>query len=329
MPELRLDPLRREWVAYATERNDRTFLPTDFCPLCPSGIAGESEVPLDTFEVVVFENRFPAFGPDRDGGRPVRPATTGCEVVVYTPDHTTTLAELTADRVRLLIDVWADRYTALGSRPGVEYVFIFENKGEEIGVTLHHPHGQIYALPFVPPFAGAELQASREHREATGRCLHCDELEAETEGPRLLFTEGSFTAFVPNAARWPYEVHVYPTRHVASIDALDDGERWDLAESLLRVAATYDKHFGFATPYVMAMHQAPTDGRAWPEAHLHVEFYPPHRRDDRLKHLAGVELGAGTFVNDTKPEDTAEQLRQASRKRAGHDQRQQPVSQKS
>jgi UDPglucose--hexose-1-phosphate uridylyltransferase len=286
-------------------------------------------VPLDTIEVVVFENRFPAFGPDRSGGRPVRPATTGCEVVVYTPDHKTTLAELTVDRVRLLVDVWADRYTALASRSGVEYVFIFENKGEEIGVTLHHPHGQIYALPFVPPFAAAELQASRAHREATGRCLHCDELKAETEGPRLLFSEGSMTAFVPQAARWPFEVHIYPTRHVASIDALDDGERWDLAETLLRVAETYDRHFGFTTPYVMAMHQAPTDGRAWPEAHLHVEFYPPHRRDDRLKHLAGVELGAGTFVNDTRPEDTAAQLRNAARKRAGHGRQQQRVSQKS
>lgn len=329
MPDLRLDPLRREWVAYATERNDRTFLPTDFCPLCPSGAGGASEVPLDTFEIVVFENRFPAFGPDRNGGRPVRPTTTGCEVVVYTPDHTMTLAQLTVDRVRLLVDVWADRYTTLGARSGVEYVFIFENKGEEIGVTLHHPHGQIYALPFVPPFAAAELQASSEHGQATGRCLHCDELKTEAEGPRLVFSEGSMSAFVPHAARWPYEVHVYPRRHVGSIVALDDGERWDLAEALLRVAATYDRHFGFSTPYVMAMHQAPTNALPWPEAHLHVEFYPPHRRDDRLKHLAGVELGAGTFVNDTKPEDTAAQLRRASRKGARPDRQQQPVSQKS
>jgi UDPglucose--hexose-1-phosphate uridylyltransferase len=311
MPELRFDPLRQDWVAYATERNDRTFLPTDFCPLCPSGTGGDSEVPLDTFEAVVFENRFPAFGPDRSEGRPVRPPTTGCEVVVYTPEHTMTLADLPPERVRLLVDVWADRYKELGSRHEVAYVYIFENKGEEIGVTLHHPHGQIYALPFVPPFAEAELRAAREHRDITGRCLHCDELKAETEGPRLLFVESSMAAFVPNAARWPYEVHVYPRRHVASIDDLDEVERWDLAGALLRVAATYDRYFGFSTPYVMAMHQAPTDGQPWPQAHLHVEFYPPHRRGDRLKHLAGVELGAGTFVNDTKPEDTAAQLRRA------------------
>jgi len=329
MPDLRFDPIRREWVAYATERNDRTFLPTDFCPLCPSGAGGTSEIPLDDFEVVVFENRFPAFGPDRNGDRAVRPATTGCEVVVYTPEHTKTLAELPPERVRLLVDVWADRYKALGARSDVDYVYIFENKGEEIGVTLHHPHGQIYALPFVPPFAQAELDAAREHREATGRCLYCDQLKAETEGPRLLFAEESMAAFVPNAARWPYEVHVYPRRHVGSIDELDAGERWDLAGALLRVAATYDLHFGFSTPYVMAMHQAPTDGRAWPEAHLHIEFYPPHRRGDRLKHLAGVELGAGTFVNDTKPEDTAAQLRSAARKGAKIDRHRQPVSRNS
>jgi UDPglucose--hexose-1-phosphate uridylyltransferase len=311
LPELRFDPLRKEWVAYATERNDRTFLPTDFCPLCPSGTGGASEVPLDTFEVVVFENRFPAFGPDRRSGRPVRPASTGCEVVVYTPEHHLTLAQLPVERVRLLVDVWADRYRDLGARPEVAYVYIFENKGEEVGVTLHHPHGQIYALPFVPPFAVAELDASRQHLADRGQCLHCSELEVEASGPRLVHAEGSMAAFVPRAARWPYEVHLYPRRHVATIADLDESERWDLAAALLRVTGTYDRHFGFSTPYVMAVHQAPTDGHEWPQAHLHFEFYPPHRRPDRLKYLAGVELGAGTFVNDTRPEETAAKLRRA------------------
>jgi UDPglucose--hexose-1-phosphate uridylyltransferase len=312
MPELRFDPLRSQWVAYATERNDRTFLPTEFCPLCPTGVGGASEVPLDTFEVVVFENRFPAFGPDRREGRPVRPSSTGgCEVVVYTPEHELTLAQLPLERVRLLVDVWADRYLELGSRVDVAYVYIFENKGEEVGVTLHHPHGQIYALPFVPPFAQAELDASRRHLEAEGRCLHCVEIEREMNGPRLVLSRSSVVAFVPNAARWPYEVHLYSRRHVSSIAELDPSERLDLAQALLDVTGTYDRHFGFSTPYVMAMHQSPTDGDPWPEAHLHIEFYPPHRRSDRLKYLAGVELGAGTFVNDTRPEDTASQLRGA------------------
>jgi UDPglucose--hexose-1-phosphate uridylyltransferase len=309
VPELRFDPLRREWVAFATERNDRTFLPTSFCPLCPSGPGGTSEVPLDTFEVVVFENRFPAFGPDRVHDRPVRPSSTGCEVVVYTPEHELTLAQLPQDRVRMLVDVWAERYQDLGSRPEVQYVYIFENKGEEVGVTLHHPHGQIYALPFVPPFAAAELEAAREHLDMSGHCLHCKLVEEEGDGPRAVAATGAMVAFVPNAARWPYEVHLYPRRHVASIADLDSPERDALADALLKVTGAYDRHFGFSTPYVMALHQAPTDGREWPEAHLHFEFYPPHRRPDRLKYLAGVELGAGTFVNDTKPEDTAAHLR--------------------
>lgn len=311
MPELRFDPFRREWVAYATERNDRTFLPTDFCPLCPSGPGGRSEIPLDSFEVVVFENRFPAFGRDRDGNRPGRPLAAGCEVVVYAPEHDLTLARLPLQRVELLIDVWADRYEDLGSRPDVAYVYIFENKGEEVGVTLHHPHGQIYALPFVPPFAAAELQIAQEHLRDIGRCLHCEQIEHESKGPRSVFAGGSMVAFVPNAARWPYEVHLYPRRHVGSVAELNRGERVELASALLRTARAYDAHFGFSTPYVMAVHQAPTDGHACPHAHLHFEFYPPNRRADRLKYLAGVELGAGTFVNDTRPEDTAAHLRRA------------------
>ena len=327
MPDLRFDPLRHEWVAYATERNDRTFLPTAFCPLCPTGVGGASEVPLDTFEVVVFENRFPAFGPDRRKGRPVRPPTTGCEVVVYTPEHELTLARLPAERVRLLVDVWADRYQELGSRAEVAYVYIFENKGEEVGVTLHHPHGQIYALPFIPPFAEAELAASGKHLVEEGQCLHCRELALEAAGPRMVLNEGSMVAFVPRSARWPYEVHLYPLRHVASIADLDEAERWDLARALLAVTGTYDRHFGFSTPYVMAVHQAPTDGRDWQQAHLHFEFYPPHRRQDRLKLLAGVELGAGTFVNDTRPEETAVQLRKAAAARPERAPRKSPARQ--
>ena len=298
MPELRFDPLRQEWVAYSTARNDRTFLPTEGCPLCPSGAGGDSEVPLDEFDVVVFENRFPALD-------------AGCEVIVYTAEHASNLAHLPLERIRLLIDVWADRYEVLGSRPDVKYVFIFENKGAEVGVTLSHPHGQIYALPFIPPVAKRELRASARNLRSTGRCMHCDQVSLESASDRVLFARESMVAFVPHAAHWPYEVHVYPRRHVGSIASLDGQERASLAAAVRDVAAAYDRHFGFSAPYVMALHQAPTDGGTWPAAHLHVEFYPPHRRPDRLKQLAGVELGAGTFVNDTLPEQTALQLRAA------------------
>ncbi len=282
MPDLRFDPLRQEWVAYATERNDRTFLPTAFCPLCPTGAGGASEVPLDTFEVVVFENRFPAFGPDRRKGRPVRPPTTGCEVVVYTPEHELTLAQLPADRVRLLVDVWADRYRELGSRAEVAYVYIFENKGEEVGVTLHHPHGQIYALPFIPPFAKAELDASREHLVGEGQCLHCRELALEASGPRLVLSESSMAAFVPRAARWPYEVHLYPRRHVASIAELDEAERRDLADSLLGVT-------GAAAP-ARRPPQVPRGGRA-------------RRRHVRERHAARGHRRAASPRREKDPAD--------------------------
>jgi UDPglucose--hexose-1-phosphate uridylyltransferase len=313
MPELRFNQLRGEWVAYATDRNDRTFLPADHCPLCPGGAGGDTEVPLDDYEVVVFENRFPSLGPDRlPDGRVPRPPTTGCEVVLYTSDHDATLADLSLERVRLLVDVWADRYQQLGRRAEVAYVFIFENKGEEVGVTLHHPHGQIYALPFVPPVAERELEVARAHRAATGRCLHCDLAARERGGERAVLRGDGVVAFVPEAARWPFELHLYPERHVASVAGLDGKGRDQLAAGLLRAARTYDRHFGFSTPYVMALHQAPTDGGDWPDAHLHVEFYPPHRRSDRLKFIAGVELGAGTFVNDTLPEETAARLRAAA-----------------
>src|SRR6266540_3605861 len=282
MPELRFSRLRNEWVAYATERNDRTFLPTESCPLCPSGPGGHSEIPLDDFEVVV-----------------------------YTPKHDGTLADLDPARVRLLVDVWADRYLELGARAEVAYVFVFENKGEAMGVTLHHPHGQIYALPFIPPVAATELAQASAHRSATGRCLHCDLVAEERAGERCVLDDAGMVAFVPHAARWPYELHLYPERHAASLAELDPGERTALAGALLEVARTYDRHFGFSPPYVMAVHQAPTDGADWPDAHGHVELYPPHRRPDRLKYVAGVELGAGTFVNDTVPEETAAQLRDA------------------
>jgi UDPglucose--hexose-1-phosphate uridylyltransferase len=319
MPELRYSRLRGEWVAYATERNDRTFLPAGppgSCPLCPSGPGGSSEIPLDDFEVAVFENRFPALGPDRGpDGRPPRPPSTGCEVVVYTPDHDATLAGLDERRVRLLVDVWADRYLRLGSRDEVAYVFEFENKGEAMGVTLHHPHGQIYAMPFVPPVAAAELAVAARHRHATGRCVHCDLVAAERDGERLVFAHRGVVAFVPEAARWPYELHLYPERHAGSLADLGSADRDAVADALLEAVRTYDRHFGFSTPYVMAIHQAPT-GASWAgggDAHVHVELYPPNRRPDRLKYIAGVELGAGTFVNDTLPERTAAQLRRASR----------------
>lgn len=322
MNQLRWDPTLEEWVAYASHRQDRTFLPpAEYCPLDPTEPGGfPTEVPRSTYDIVVFENRFPSFTPDApepDGeGGPIAPAAAGrgvCEVVLYSEDHYSTLATMPEGRIRNLVEVWADRYEELGALPFVRYVFIFENKGEAIGVTLHHPHGQIYAYPFVPPRPKRELEAARTHGLEKGTCLHCDLLAGELEDGRRVVAEGEhFVAFVPFYAHFPYEVHLYARRCAPSISALDAPERRDLARVLKRLLVGYDDLFGFSLPYMMVMHQAPTDGEDHAGvAHFHIEFYPPNRTADKLKYLAGSETGAGAFVVDALPEATARTLREA------------------
>jgi UDPglucose--hexose-1-phosphate uridylyltransferase len=320
--ELRWDPTKKEWVAYATHRQDRTFLPPkEYCPLCPTkeGNAFPTEVPRPSYEIVVFENRFPSLvrsAPDpEDEGSALTPTAPGrgvCEVVLYTDDHNATLATLEVERIRNLVDVWADRYEELGSLEFVRYVFIFENKGEAIGVTLSHPHGQIYAYPFIPPRPRRELDAAGEYRQRRGACLYCDLLSQEhRDGRRVLARGEHFTAFIPFYARFPYEAHVYATRCVPTIAALSGDERRDLARVLKRLLVGYDALFGFSLPYMMFMHQAPTDGADYDGvAHFHIEFYPPNRTAEKLKYLAGSETGAGVFVMDVVPEQTARELRE-------------------
>ncbi|HEV2742730.1 MAG TPA: galactose-1-phosphate uridylyltransferase [Rubrobacter sp.] len=322
MNQLRWDPTLGEWVAYATHRQGRTFLPpAEYCPLDPTKPGGfPTEVPRESYDIVVFENKFPSFTPDapepEGEGNALTPAAAGrgvCEVVLYSDDHYSTLATMPERRIRNLVEVWADRYEELGALPFVEYVFVFENKGEAIGVTLHHPHGQIYAYPFVPPRPKKELEAARNHRDEKGTCLHCDLLSQELEDGRRVVVEGEhFVAFVPFYAHFPYEAHVYARRCAPSIDDLDAAERRDLARVLKRLLVGYDELFGFSLPYMMVMHQAPTDGGDHDGvAHFHVEFYPPNRTADKLKYLAGSETGAGAYVVDVLPEDTAGTLREA------------------
>ena len=234
-------------------------------------------------------------------------------MVVYSDDHGATLADLPVERVRLLVDVWADRYRELGADDGIAYVMPFENKGDVIGVTLAHPHGQVYAYSDVPPRPARELRAAQRHHARTGRCVECDVVQVEQDGPRLVARGRSTVAFVPFAARFPYEVHVVPTRHRPRLEGLDEDERDDLAALLSEVARAYDALFGFSLPYVMALHARPTDdSEDWdPVSHLHVEFAPPHRAPDKLKHLAGSELAGGAFMTDVAPEQAASRLREA------------------
>ena len=323
MNQLRWDPTLREWVAYATHRQDRTFLPpAEYCPLDPTKPGGfPTEVPREHYDIVVFENKFPSLSPDApepdEKGTALTPTAPGrgvCEGVLYSDDHEATLAGMSERRIRNLIEVWADRYAELGAREEVRYVFIFENKGEAIGVTLHHPHGQIYAYPFVPPRPKKELEAASEHRTETGgRCLHCDLLSQEHEDRRRIVAKGEhFSAFIPFYAHFPFEAHVYSRRCAPSIADLEAEERRDLARVLKRLLVGYDALFGFSLPYMMVVHQSPTDGANYDGvAHFHIEFYPPNRTADKLKYLAGSETGAGAFIVDVLPEQTAQTLREA------------------
>jgi UDPglucose--hexose-1-phosphate uridylyltransferase len=274
MSNQRFNELRAEEVVYAIHRQDRTFLPSeDHCPLCPtpadlrSAGAVETEIPLPAFEIAVFDNLYPAFQAPQGAA----------EVVVYTDSHHGFLGTLAPERAEALMWVWRHRYQELGAREDVRYVLIFENRGVEVGATLHHPHGQIYGYPFLPPVPKLELAA--------------------------------VAAYVPYAARWPYETHVVTSRHRPSLLDCEPGELRLLAECLQTLTRGYDALFARPFPYVMVVHQAPTDGHS--DGHLHVEFYPPLRTATKLKYPAGSEQGAGTFVGDTLPEDCAAALREA------------------
>jgi len=318
--ERRYDPVTGEWRMFAGHRQGRTFLPPDeFCPLCPTRDGRPpTEIPMAAFDVVVFENRFPALvrhppEPAVTGSSiyPVAPSAGANEVVVYSDDHHLGLADMDAARIARIVEVWADRFAELGSRKEVAYVFIFENRGVAVGVTLHHPHGQIYAYPEIPPRARRELDVALAHIAVHGTCVFCDVVAKErSDAVRVVAQNRSFLAFVPFAARFPYEIHVTSLRHAASILDLTDPERLALAEILRDVIRGYDRLFDFPLPYVMSMHQAPTDdGEHQHVSHFHIEFTPLHRTAEKLKYLAGSELGAGAFINDTAPEDTAAQLR--------------------
>ncbi len=311
---LRWHPLRREWVVYATHRQQRTFLPPpEWNPLAPmTNPAVPTEMPVGDYDISVFDNLFPALSQTPTPPEqlvPTRGSEGTCEVVVFTQDPQTSLGALPLSQIELLIEVWADRTRELGERKDVQYVFAFENRGVEVGVTLFHPHGQIYAFPFVPPIAQVELAAQHEHRVQHQRGLLEAMIDAElADGRRMLYRGPHAVAFVPVCARYPYEVWVGPRRAAQTFAELNALEIVDLARALKTVLLKFDGLWNKPFPYVMVWHQAPSDGEPHPEAHLHAELYPPYRLPGRLKYLAGTELGAGTFSADTLPEDKAREL---------------------
>jgi UDPglucose--hexose-1-phosphate uridylyltransferase len=297
---IRWDSLAGEWVVIAAARQDRTFLPpAEACPLDPSAPGRPTEIPASSYDVVVFENRFPS----------LREPLGRCEVVCFTSDHDASFARLTPRRVRTVLEAWVDRTEVLGALPETRHVYCFENRGEEIGVTLHHPHGQIYAFPFVAP--RVEQMVAQALRYAGGNLfddLVAAELRAQT---RIVVRNEHWIAFVPEAARWPYEVRIFPAARVPDLPALGEAAREAFGPLYLDVLRRFDGLFGRPAPYIAAWHQAPvrdTEARRAFAAHLQVLSI--RRAPDKLKYLAGTESGMGVWINDIAPEQAAHRLRQ-------------------
>ena len=315
--EMRLDSLTGEWISVAAARHNRAFLPpANKCPLCPTTAGNQSELP-DNFDVAVFENKSPSFGPDllnaddenftvvpnlEVGSK--RPSIGRCEVVVFSPERLGSLSQMPVSRVRTVIEAWADRTEHLMSLPGVRQVFPFENRGEAIGVTLHHPHGQIYAYPYVTPRTRKVLDSIK----AYGPNLFEDTLAFEQKSERVLIKGGQFTAYVPFAGRWPIEIHLLPHRHVQNITQLTAEERDELAEIYSRLLGAMDNIYDTPTPYIAAWHQAPLIAGG-DNIRLQLQITSPRRAADKLKYLAGSESAMGAFIADFPPEVTAEMIR--------------------
>ncbi|NEA90827.1 galactose-1-phosphate uridylyltransferase [Actinospica acidiphila] len=311
--EIRRDELLGDSVAVASHRQGRTYHPpADECPLCPSEGDRLSEIPDSSYDVVVFENRFPSLA--GDSGR--------CEVVCFTSDHNASFASLSERQARLVLDAWTDRTSELSHLPSVEQVFCFENRGAEIGVTLQHPHGQIYAYPFTTPRTALMLRQVAAHKEATGGDNLFDAVvDRERAGERVVLEGEHWLAFVPYAAHWPYEVHLYPKRRVPDLLGLDEAARAEFPRVYLELLRRFDRIFGEnepPTPYIAAWHQAPFgplddfDGVTRDDFALHLELFTIRRTSGKLKFLAGSESGMNVFINDVPPERAAERLREVA-----------------
>jgi UDPglucose--hexose-1-phosphate uridylyltransferase len=318
---LRFDRQTGQWVIIAALRQDRTHMPPpDQCPLCPGPSGETSEIPAPDYDVVVFENRFPSLSgagdavfnpPPTDGDRFVSaPGHGRCEVICFSSDHNGSFAELSLVHARLVVTAWRHRTADLMARPGIEQVFCFENRGEEIGVTLTHPHGQIYGYPYLTPRADQMLREARAYRNRNGGNLFADLLSREVaDGSRIVARTESFTAFVPFAARWPVEVHIYPNRFVHNVVGLTEVEVDRFAEIYLDILQRFDRLYPTPLPYISALHQyADTDIQC--EGCFHVELMSVRRSATKLKYLAGSESAMDAFISDITPEGVADRLRE-------------------
>lgn len=327
--EERWHPLREEWVIVAAHRQGRPWIGETVrhsnqelpvyvadCYLCPGNLRASGKRNPDYQQTFVFDNDHPCVGQDapRNLEKTIgiyrnRPASGIARVVCYSPKHNLTLAELTIPEIVNLLQVWQDQYRELGNMPEIAHVLIFENKGEVVGVSNPHPHCQIYATNFVFKFIETEARVSQRHLADTGRILFQDIIRAEQDdGRRIIFENDSAIAFMPYFARYAYEVYVAPKATHPHLAALSADELFDLAQALKTVLIKFDNLWQMPFPYVMPLHQAPTDGGDYRGFHFHIEFHPPLRKPNLLKYLAGPEIGGGNFLSDTSPEEKAAEL---------------------
>lgn len=316
MHQLRWHALLQQWVVVTTARQNRPQMPSNWCPFDP----GSGRVP-DDYDVYLYPNDFPAFSSDTEPFEP-QPglfAETGprgaCDVVLYSPDHTLPPSKLTVETWRKIVDLWTERTMFHSQNPDVALVAAFENSGDAVGVTMPHPHGQIYAMPFISPLVEKEIASASEYAKAQeGACLFCELLSGELEAKsRIVAANEHFVAFVPYAARFPAEVSIYARRHVRTLLELTEAERSALAEAISTLRRKYDNLYGFLLPLMMSVRQAPLKQPDAPY-HLYVQFLPLQRSATKLKYLASIETAYGTFLADTAPEQMAENLRQSEPK---------------
>ena len=316
---LRLDVLVNEWVAVASHRQHRVFLPPkQLCPLCASTAEKQTEIPDSDYEVVVFTNRTPALTipkanwrlPNLAGLDTPNPDGAGaCEVVCYTSDHESSFAKLSPNQIRAVLEAWKDRDSCLSKLSYIEHIFPFENRGEEVGVTISHPHGQIYAYSFIPPRIERMLSTAQAHLEKTGRVLLDDVIAREIKDERRVIAKNSeWIAFVPYAARYPFEIHVAPLRGVAHMSQLDEKQSESFAPIAKEVLTRLDGVFGIQMAYIASWYQSPVNvGKE--SMRLHWQIVSVRRQPGKLKYLSGPESGMGAFIMDLDPEQSADQLK--------------------